>query len=80
MIKLDKENECSNQNCTIETELPLSKDECLKKKQEVNTLKKQLSKLIFLNKSSITNCVLEIRKLKKIIAKEKMKINKYLTK
>lgn len=48
--------------------------------KELDILKKQLGKLIFLNKSSVANCVAEIRKLKKIIANEKMKINKILTK
>ena len=78
---MDKKIDAVEQDCTIDKEkVCLSNNECLKKMQELSILKKQLSKLVFLNKSSITNCVLEIRKLKKIIAKEKMKINKNFNK
>ena len=48
--------------------------------KEVRNLKKQHEKMKFLNRSSIVDCKQEIKKLKKIIVNENIKMHKILTK
>ena len=48
--------------------------------KEVRNLKKQYEKMKFLNRSSIVDCKQEIKKLKKIIVNENIKMHKILTK
>ena len=48
--------------------------------KEVRNLKKQHEKMKFLNRSSIVDCKHEIKKLKKIIVNENIKMHKILTK
>ena len=48
--------------------------------KEVKKKKKQHEKMKFLNRSSIVDCKQEIKKLKKIIVKENIKMHKILTK
>ena len=48
--------------------------------KEVRNLKRQHEKMKFLNRSSIVDCKQEIKKLKKIIVNENIKMHKILTK
>lgn len=48
--------------------------------KELRNLKKQHEKMKFLNRSSIVDCKQEIKKLKKIIVNENIKMHKILTK
>ena len=48
--------------------------------KDVRNLKKQYEKMKFLNRSSIVDCKQEIKKLKKIIVNENIKMHKILTK
>ena len=48
--------------------------------KELRNLKKQHEKMKFLSRSSIVDCKQEIKKLKKIIVNENIKMHKILTK